>query len=89
MIEQSSQELPPDKSEIREISLINYKVNELELKLAALEARMPNSNVISHSFWSRAFAIFGHQLSIVLTAYATIFAIALVFGFLGALFKNF
>jgi hypothetical protein len=68
----------------REISTLNSRIRDLERRLVNLETRIPNSNIVSHSFWSRALAVFGHQLAIGLVFYAVVFAIAIVFGILGA-----
>ncbi len=35
----------------------------LERRIAALEARVPESNVVSPKFWTRAFAVYGHTLA--------------------------
>lgn len=72
----------------REIATLNSKIKELEMRLDSLESRIPSSNIVSHKFWSRALAVFGHQMSIVLVFYAIIFAIAIVFGILGAIISR-
>jgi hypothetical protein len=69
----------------REIATLNSRIKDLETRLVDLEVRIPNSNIVSHSFWSRAFAVFGHQMAIGLVFYAIIFGIAIVFGVLGAI----
>jgi hypothetical protein len=51
----------------------------LEVRVAALEARLAQSNLHSPKFWSRAFAVFGHQLSAVLAIYAVLFVLGLIF----------
>ena len=35
----------------------------LERRIAALEARLPDSKLVSHKFWTRAFAVYGHTLA--------------------------
>jgi hypothetical protein len=73
-----------DTSSLVESSMYS-RMKELEMRLAALEARIPNSDVISHKFWSRAFAILGHQLAITLVFYAIILVIAILFGVLSTI----
>ena len=60
----------------------------LEARVAALEHRLPNSNIISKKFWSRAFAVLGHDVSAILAIYAVIFAVALVFMLIGAIISG-
>ena len=60
-------------------------VSDLERRLVDLEVCVPDSNIISHSFWIRALAVVGHQMAIGLVFHAIIFAIAIVFGILGAI----
>lgn len=69
----------------RELTMLNSKIRDLEMRMVNLETRIPNSNIVSHSFWSRALAVVGHQMAIGLVFYAIIFAIAIVFGVLGAI----
>jgi len=88
MEKQPSWALSPEAAGNREIATLNSKIRELEMRLDGLEARIPNSNIVSHNFWSRALAVFGHQLSIGLVFYAIIFAIAIVFGILGAIIRR-
>jgi len=85
MEEQPSWAISPEAVGNREIVTLNSKIRELERRLDSLEGRIPNSNIVSHKFWTRALAVFGHQLSIGLVFYAIIFAIAIVFGILGAI----
>jgi len=49
---------------------------------------LPNSNIISKKFWSRAFAVLGHDVSAILAIYAVIFAVALVFMLIGAIISG-
>lgn len=35
-----------------------------ERRLAALEARLPTTSILSSSFWSRACAVYGHALAV-------------------------
>jgi hypothetical protein len=85
MEEQPSWAISPEAVGNREIVTLNSKIRELERRLDGLEGRIPNSNIVSNSFWSRALAVVGHQMAIGLVFYAIIFAIALVFGILGAI----
>ena len=84
-MEEQSWGRSPEAPSNREITTLNSRIRDLEMRLVDLETRVPNSNIISHSFWSRAFAVFGHQMAIGLLFYAVIFAIAIVFAMLGAL----
>lgn len=84
-MEEQSWGRSPEAPANREITTLNSRIRDLEMRLVDLETRVPNSNIISHSFWSRAFAVFGHQMAIGLLFYAVIFAIAIVFAMLGAL----
>lgn len=77
-------EQPPWPEANREISSMKHRIEDLESRLVNLETRIPDSNIISQSFWSRALAILGHQLAITLVIYAIIFVIALAFGLLAA-----
>ncbi len=69
----------------REIATLNSKIRDLEMRFASLDSRIPNSNIISHSFWSRALAVLGHQMAIGLVMYAVVFAIAILFAIIGAI----
>ena len=88
MEEQPSWTISPEAVGNREIATLNSKIRELEWRLDRLEGRIPNSNIVSPNFWTRAFAVFGHQMAIGLVMYAIIFAIAIVFGILGALIRR-
>lgn len=85
MTEQSVSELPAQWTENYEIASLNSKIQELEMRLFTLETRFPNSNIVSSSFWTRALAVFGHQIAITLAFYGILFAIGLAFAALGAL----
>ena len=88
MQEQPSWATSPEAAGKREIAMLNSRIRELEMRLVNLEVRIPNSNIVSHSFWSRALAVVGHQMAIGLVFYAIIFAIAIVFGILGAIISR-
>lgn len=85
MEEQPSWARSPEAPGNREITTLNSRIRDLEMRLVNLETRIPNSNIVSHSFWSRALAVVGHQMAIGLVFYAIIFAVAIVFGILGAI----
>ena len=85
MEDQPSGATSPEAAAKREIATLNSKIRELEKRLGNLEFRLPNSNIVSHSFWSRALAVVGHQMAIWLVFYAIFFVIAIVFGILGAI----
>ena len=61
------------------------KLQELRARLAEVEVRVPKTNVLSPKFWTRAFAVLGHNLSAVLVIYAGVIVIAMVIGFVAAL----
>jgi len=84
MTEQTSSELSAQSAANRQIATLDSKIQELEMRLYNLEGRIPNSNIMSHKFWTRALAVFGHDISIMLTFYATLIAIGLLIGILGA-----
>ena len=85
MEEQPSWATSPEAAGKREIATLNSRIRDLEMRLVDLEVRIPNSNIVSHSFWSRALAVFGHQMAIGLVFYAIVFGIVIVFGILGAI----
>jgi hypothetical protein len=85
MQEQPSWAISPEAAGNSEIATLNSKILALEMRLLSLEGRIPNSNIISQMFWSRALAVFGHYTSIVLVFYAIIFAIFIAFWILGAI----
>lgn len=85
MNEQPSWAMSPEAPGYREITTLNSRIRDLEMRLVNLETRIPDSNIVSHSFWSRALAVVGHQMAIGLVFYAIIFLIAIAFGILGAL----
>ena len=88
MEEQPSWAKSPEAGGNRELVTLNYKIRELERRLDSLEDRLPNSNIVSQKFWSRALAVFGHHISILLMFYAIIFALTIVFGILGAIIRS-
>ena len=85
MEEQPSWAISPEAVGNREIVTLNSKIRELERRLDGLEGRIPNSNIVSNKFWTRAFAVLGHQMAVGLVIYAIIFAVAIVFAILGAI----
>lgn len=79
-----------------QIGDLNLQVHNLQLALqqqqatvAALQARIPNSAVVSPKFLNRAFAIWGHTLVagliIGFVFYCGVFILMMVFGGLGSL----
>jgi uncharacterized membrane protein YvbJ len=57
------------------------RLRQIEYRLAKVEARLPQSNIISTHFWTRAFAVWGHALVIQVIIYGVILALwMLVFG---------
>lgn len=50
----------------------------LEQRIAALEARLPQTNLLSPKFWTRAWAVYGHMLAIGVLVWAITMAIYLV-----------
>ena len=63
------------------------RVQRLEARIAALESRLPNTNIISPKFWSRAFAVWGHELACVGVLYAGIFGVVIIFMIIAAMFS--
>lgn len=59
------------------------QIEELRERVRELEQRLPDTNVISPKFWTRALAIFGHQIALTAIIWALLFGIFLVFAFLG------
>jgi hypothetical protein len=63
-------------------------VQRLEARIAALEARLPRTNIISPNFWMRALAVWGHELACVGVLYIGLIGVMLVlmmlFGALAA-----
>jgi hypothetical protein len=57
----------------------------LEERVAALEQRLGRSSLHSPKFWSRAFAVLGHNFSAVLAIYAVVFVIALIVMLIAAM----
>ena len=82
MMEQQLWESPSEETESREITALDLKITELETRLGYLETRIPNSNIMSPKFWTRALAVFGHEMSIYLAFYVILFAVLLLIGFL-------
>ncbi len=82
-----------DSAAQEELLTTNTRIQRLESRLAQLESQIPNSNLISHKFWRRAFAVFGHQFCAVLAIYGILLVIAVVIGIalaiLGALVSRF
>jgi hypothetical protein len=50
----------------------------LEQRITALEARIPQTGLLSHSFWGRAFAVLGHNLAAGLMVYLPILVLMLL-----------
>ncbi len=88
MMEQQLWESPSEEIENRDITVLDLKVTELETRLGYLETRIPNSNIMSPKFWTRALAVFGHEMSIYLAFYGILFAVLLLIGFLGAVVRR-
>jgi hypothetical protein len=57
----------------------------LDARVAELERRLARSNLHSASFWSRAFAVLGHNFSAVLAIYAVLFVIGLIIMLIAAM----
>jgi hypothetical protein len=54
-------------------------------RIATLEARLPDSNIISRKFLSRAFAVWGHTFVAQLIIIVPIYVIIILFSILGSL----
>jgi len=50
----------------------------LEQRIASLEMRVPNTNLISPKFWTRAWAVYGHMLAIGVMIWLIVMAFYLV-----------
>jgi fatty acid desaturase len=50
----------------------------LEQRIAALEARLPRTNLLSPKFWTRALAVYGHILAIGAIIWVIVMAIYLL-----------
>jgi len=88
MTEQQLWATSSEEIENRDITALDLKVTELEMRLGYLETRIPNSNIMSPKFWTRALAVFGHEMSIYLAFYGIFFAVLLLIGFLGAVVRR-
>ncbi|MDO9557865.1 MAG: hypothetical protein Q7J82_09885 [Coriobacteriia bacterium] len=62
----------------------------LEQRIMALEARLPQTNIISPKFWTRAWAIYGHllALSLIFAAIGTVIGIIITLIGGAALFST-
>ena len=95
----SSQVLPQGDAAIaltQQLGELELQIHQIEASLqqqgiaiGTLQARIPNSAVISPKFLNRAFAIWGHAfvagIVLAIVVYGGAFLIALLFGGLGAL----
>ncbi|MFH1196687.1 MAG: hypothetical protein V1720_13375 [bacterium] len=54
------------------------KIASMESHLQEYEMLLPKSNIISASFWNRAWAVFGHQLAISAILYGAVILIILI-----------
>ena len=57
---------------------IEKKLADLESALQATKSRLPDSDIINPRFWTRAWTVFGHQLSITIVIYAVIFILVIL-----------
>ncbi|MEW6127173.1 MAG: hypothetical protein AB1757_09050 [Acidobacteriota bacterium] len=82
----------PDAASSETLITTNSRIQRLESRLSYLEAQIPNSILLSHKFWRRAFAVFGHQFCAALAIYSVLLVVALligiVFTILGALMSQ-
>ncbi len=79
----------PTQAEAATTASIQHEMERLAARVAALEASLPNSNLLNRKFWLRAFAVLGHNLSAVLAIYAALFVVALLFAVIGAILSAF
>ncbi len=61
------------------------KIAHLIERLQIVESRLPNSDIISHSFWRRAWTVFGYSIVTTLVIYAGLLVIFLFIALLGSL----
>ena len=52
---------------------------DIETKLAKLEAQFPKSDIVSHSFWKRAWTVYGYSLAAGMVVVLALFFLALLF----------
>jgi hypothetical protein len=45
-------------------NVLMAQIGDLKRRIEILRLRMPNSNIISPKFWTRAWAVVGHRLAI-------------------------
>ena len=57
---------------------LNSRIAELESRFSEFETMLPESNIINQNFWTRALAVFGHQLAIGLIIYGILFILLLL-----------
>lgn len=57
---------------------ITQQLAELRNRIDSLEQRLPRSNIISTKFWSRAWAVLGHELALVGIFYGILYGILIV-----------
>ena len=69
----------------RVVSSSAAESDELLARIAKLEARIPNSMVVSPKFWPRAFAILGHQFAAALLLQIPIMVIFIIIIALAAM----
>lgn len=55
----------------------------LEQRIIALESRLPQTNLISPKFWTRAWAVYGHMLAIGMIFAVISFVISLIITLIG------
>lgn len=53
--------------------------DDLAMRVAALEARLPQTNILSPRFWPRAIAVWGHNIAVIAVLYLGLFVLAVLF----------
>ena len=66
------------------VAYLEGRIAGLEARVGAFETRLPNTQLLSQSFFSRAFAVLGHyfvaSLALAIPIYALVFILIAVLG---------
>jgi|ERR1051326_112769 hypothetical protein len=72
-------ENPPDRKESAPAELLTLEwARIVDQKIHDLQSRIPETEIISHSFWRRAWAIYGHSLAISMVTVLGLFLLAIL-----------
>jgi len=56
----------------------NMLLADINRRLTALERKIPETKILSHSFWTRSWAVFGHAIVPAIIIYIVIFIFLLI-----------